>query len=375
MVGGKLSRVVRRFACQVNSPNRTVPTATATVATPTPDDLGLAGDVAAKTAKVGSPTSAVEAAAFDVGRKTFNVGTKTFEVFDQIFNGKILISSHLREKRRKPGKICRPHLLTPIISLLTPMNTENSTPSTTPTATPTPAPVATGNHPHGRVNQEHLDEIANSRAVAKAALDPAFAAALAGVEFDTTLPGQITTLADKIEQDIGKLTGTKSGSLAMTAEQLAARDTLVAVLAPIQTAARRKFTGTQTAWRQAYFIGGHLAHGSLSFAATAAKAIRDRLVAVPPATAPLDVLKGIGPAQITGLINTITRFAGDISAADTQQNLNLAAHNAIVANLAALAALRHQVQLAAEQAYPWRASGVAATRQAFLLPPNRPLPG
>lgn len=195
------------------------------------------------------------------------------------------------------------------------------------------------------------------------------------MEFDTTLPGQITTLADATETAIGKLTGSRSGGKAMTAEQIAARDALVAVLAPIQTAARRKFTGTQTAWRQAYFIGGHLAHGTLAFAGTAAKAIRDRLVAGPNNTPPVDVLPGISPAQITALSNTITGYAGDVTAADAQQNQNLAAHNAIVANIAKLAALRHQVQLAAEQAYPWRTPGVAATRQAFLLPPDRPLPG
>ncbi len=45
-----------------------------------------------------------------------------------------------------------------------------------------------------------------------------------------------------------------------------------------------------------------------------------------------------------------------------------------IANLHTLAGLRHQVQLAADQAFPWRTPGVAAIRQSFLLPPDRPLP-
>ena len=254
------------------------------------------------------------------------------------------------------------------------MNTQN-TPTATATSTPAPAPVPAPAHPHGVANQEHLDEIANARAVAKAALDPAFAAALAGVAFDTTLPGQINSLADATEKAIGQLTGDRPGGKAMTAEQVAARNALVAVIAPIQTAARRQFTGTQAAWREAYFIGGHIAHGSLHFAATAAKAIRDRLAPGPNNTPPVDVLPGIGAPQIAALSNTIAEFAGDIDAADAQANQNIATHNLIVANIAQLANLRRQVQLAAEQAYPWRTPGVAATRQAFLLPPGRPLPG
>jgi len=75
------------------------------------------------------------------------------------------------------------------------------------------------------------------------------------------------------------------------------------------------------------------------------------------------------------LSNTITEFAGDIDAADAQATQNIATHNLIVANIAQLANLRRQVQLAAEQAFPWRTPGVGATRLAFLLPPNRPMPG
>ena len=47
----------------------------------------------------------------------------------------------------------------------------------------------------------------------------------------------------------------------------------------------------------------------------------------------------------------------------------------ILKHAVVLATLRHQVQLAAEQAFPWRTAGVATTRQAFLLPGDGSLPG
>ena len=131
----------------------------------------------------------------------------------------------------------------------------------TPTPTPTPAPKA--KRQRSTINRKHLNEIANSRAVAKAAADPANAAALAVVEFDPTLPAQITTLADTTEASIGKLTGTRAVKTEMTAQETAARDALIAVIAPIQTAARRKFTGDLEQLRHAYFIGEGLPEDTL----------------------------------------------------------------------------------------------------------------
>jgi hypothetical protein len=47
---------------------------------------------------------------------------------------------------------------------------------------------------------------------------------------------------------------------------------------------------------------------------------------------------------------------------------------AISGRVAQLAALRHEIQLAADQAWNWRTPGVETIRKAFLLPANRPLP-
>ena len=239
----------------------------------------------------------------------------------------------------------------------------------TPTPTPTPAPKA--KRQRSTINRKHLNEIANSRAVAKAAADPANAAALAVVEFDATLPAQITTLADATEASIGKLTGTRAVKTEMTAQETAARDALIAVIAPIQAAARRKFTGDLEQMRHAYFIGEGLPEDTLGEVQTAAVAIRDRLVGTPPQ----DVLPGIKAAQITALSNAVTQYATNVTAPGDQQNENAGALETIVSNIGKLAGLRHQVQLAAEQAFPWRTPGVASIRKSFQLPTDRPMRG
>ena len=206
--------------------------------------------------------------------------------------------------------------------------------------TPTPAPAAKSKRTRSTINRAHLDEIKNSRAVAAAALDPNNTDALTGVEFDATLPTQITALADTTETSIGKLTGTRAVKTEMTAQELAARDALIAVIAPIQTAAKRKFTGDTEKLRQAYFIGENLAHDNLHEVQTAAIAIRDRLVAVPPGSSPLDVLPGVKAAQITALSSAITLYAANVTAPTGQQNENRGALETIVSNIGTLASMR-----------------------------------
>jgi hypothetical protein len=245
----------------------------------------------------------------------------------------------------------------------------------TPTPTPTPAPATKTKRQRSTINRKHLNEIANSRAVAKAAADPANTAALAVVEFDPTLPAQITTLADTTETAIGKLTGTRVQKTELTAEEKIARDALIAVIAPIQTAARRKFTGDQEQLRHAYFIGEGLPDDTLGEVQTAAIAIRNRLAPGANNTAPQDVLPGIKAAQIAALSNAITLYAADVAAPGGQKNENSKALEAIIANIGKLAGLRHQVQLAAEQAFPWRTPGVASIRKSFQLPTDRPMRG
>jgi len=189
------------------------------------------------------------------------------------------------------------------------------------------------------------------------------------------LPRNVGGLTGNTETQIGKPTGTRIVKTEMTAQEKTARDALIAAIAPVQTAAKRKFTGDQSALRHAYFIGEPLASDTLEEVSTAAKAIRDRLTAGAGSTPPQDVLPGIKAAQIQSLADAITQYGVSTGAQSDQRSDNSKALEAIVTDINVLAGPRHQVQLAAEQAFPWRTPGVAAIRQSFLLPTDRPLAG
>ena len=245
------------------------------------------------------------------------------------------------------------------------------TPPTPSTPTPTaPKP----NRERGIANRDHLDEIATSRKVAAAATDPAHTRPLVAVELDTTLPTQINTLADIIEADIGKLTGERAGKAAMTEQEKAARDALMAVLQPIQTAAKRKFAGETQTLREAYYISAGLSGGTLDEVLTASRIVLARLSPGDGNAPPQDVLPGITAAgRIKELADAITAYGGKDQAQGEKQTEAGKLLEAIKANVPKLAKLRRQVQLAADQAWPWRTPGVATIRKAFLLSPDRPM--
>lgn len=242
----------------------------------------------------------------------------------------------------------------------------------TPTPSPTPAPKT--KRARGEVNREYLDELANARAVATAAADPARIAGLTAVEFDATLPGQINALAAITEGLIGKVTGLRAGKKAITAQESAARDALIAVIAPIQTAAKRKFAGGDQRLRDAYYIGNGLPNETLEEVLNAARSIHARLIPGANNAPPQDVLPGVQPGvQIKDLADAIALYGGKNQAQSDQQQAAAGMLETIAAQISILAGFRHSVQLAADQAWPWRNEGVTTLRKAFLLPVDRPL--
>ena len=241
-----------------------------------------------------------------------------------------------------------------------------------PTPTPTPAPQPKVSR--STINRAHLDELANSRLVAATAIKTDYVAGLAEVEFDATLPAQVKALAGQIDTAIAKLPGARAVKKVMTAQEKTAHDALIAVIAPIQTAVKRVFTGDTAKLRAAYYIGESLSSDTLDEVRTAANSILARLIPGPNNEPPTDVLPGIKlDKQIKALADAIALYGAATTATTPKQSAASAALEAIVAQIASLAALRHQIQLAADQAWPWRTPGVATIRKDFLLPTDRPL--
>lgn len=89
----------------------------------------------------------------------------------------------------------------------------------------------------------------------------------------------------------------------------------------------------------------------------------------------MDTLPGIKPlGRIKDLSDAITAYDAKNTAQGDKQGAAEEALEAIGAQVADLASLRREIQLAADQAWPWRTHGVKTIRKAFGLPEDRPLP-
>ncbi len=246
----------------------------------------------------------------------------------------------------------------------------DTTPATPPKTGPAPKKSKIT---RGETNQQILDELANAKKVAASALDATYASGLADVDLDPTLPGQINTLAAKITTDLGGLKNARVAKKTATKQEIATRDALIAVLAPIQTAAKRKFKGTEAAQRAAYYIGSSLGTQTLDEVLLAARNVLARLTPGKNNAQPTDVLPGIkANGAIKDLADAISDYADDNTEQGDQQQEASAALEAIWADVTKLAGLRRDVQLAADQAWPWRDKGTATIRKAFLLPASQP---
>jgi hypothetical protein len=184
----------------------------------------------------------------------------------------------------------------------------------------------------------------------------------------------LAALPCRLDALSGKLTGERAGKATMTEQEQTARDALMAVLQPIQTAAKRKFIGETQKLREAYYIATGLASGTLDEVLTASRSVLARLSPGENNAPPQDVLPGVKPdPQIKALADAIAAYGGKDQAQGAKQSEADKLLEAIKANVPKLAKLRRQVQLAADQAWPWRTPGVATIRKAFLLSPDRPM--
>jgi hypothetical protein len=121
-------------------------------------------------------------------------------------------------------------------------------------------------------------------------------------------------------------------------------------------------------------ISAGLSGATLDEVLTASRSVLARLSPGDGNAPPQDVLPGITAAgRIKELADAITTYGGKAKAQGEKHNEAEKLLEAIKTNVPKLAKLRRQVQLAADQAWPWRTPGVATIRKAFLLSPDRPM--
>jgi hypothetical protein len=245
---------------------------------------------------------------------------------------------------------------------------------------PAPNPDATAPDKPKRtrspINQEFLDEIEDSREVAAAAADPAHSSFLVAVDLDPNLAAILNALAGEVETDLGNLIGSRAAKKAKTGEHDTDREAIISALSTIQTAARRKYKGDDEAMRSAYGIGTTIINESTEDLATFATGVLKRLNYGVNNAAPLDTLPGI-KLDVGGAVDTLAkalakRIATE-SARKAVKHQSTATLEQIILKVETLTTYRKEIQLAADQAWPWRKEGVTSIRKAFLLPADRPL--
>lgn len=253
------------------------------------------------------------------------------------------------------------------------MDTTTTGGTATGTAPATTTSTTTSPRPRQVINRKHLQELADSTAVANAAVDPANVPVLAEVEFDTALVKRLTDLVTQTQDCVNKIPGARVGTKDMTHEEQLAHDALIGVIAPIQTAAKRKYFGPQIVLRGEYFVGQDLHNESLYELTAAANSIYSRLAPGKDDAPPVDTLPGVKEAQITALKDALTLYGVKEEGQMKDKFDAFKLLEQIKANVPEMAHLRHQIQLAADQAFPHRNALVRTIRQTFLLPPDRPL--
>jgi len=195
---------------------------------------------------------------------------------------------------------------------------------------------------------------------------------LSAVALDAALPAQALTLADTLDGALDTLTGQRAGRKTLTAAEAKKRDALLALLHPIQVAAKRATTVDGATLREIYGVGKSLPRASLSDLVGAARAMLARLVPDQDGRT-ADALPGIAAGgAIKALADALKDYLGADTAQGKQRETASASLEDITSRIAQLAALRHAIQLAADQAFPPK-TGRTTARKAFLLQPDKAL--
>ena len=226
--------------------------------------------------------------------------------------------------------------------------------------------------PRGPFDQGKLDEIERTRDIIAAYRLPEHKQKL--IDRDVT-EAEVAALETNTNLAEAAITGGRSATVAkeqLTAEEGIAKAALLAGIATTQRGALRTFRSDQRARLGDFFIGEDL-DTNLPRLKTIAAAILDRLQPGANNTPPLDVLKGVKAPDIAALATAL----GQLTAKDNAQGTALSAAKAERRTaeelIADIVAGRLDIQLAADQEWPWTTREHDVIRAQFKLPLTRPM--
>jgi hypothetical protein len=227
--------------------------------------------------------------------------------------------------------------------------------------------------PRGPFDQAKVDKIDEARDIIAAYRKPEFKQILIDKRdvFEADV-NDLEALCDRAERSI---TGGHAATVLkeqLTAEEAAARAVMNAVIDLVQRGALRTFRGEQRARLGVYFIGEDV-DSNLGRLKIIAKSILDRIAPGENNAPPLDVLRGVKTDDITRLANAYATLTAKDKEQGDAQNLSKTEHKTADELLAEVMAGKLDIQLAADQEWPWTTREFDVIRDQFKLPRTRPM--
>ncbi len=249
-------------------------------------------------------------------------------------------------------------------------------PSTPPPAA-TPAPDGKTRAKRAEVNRATLNDIFLADKCAKAAAEDENIATLSGRDWTAQEQAGLTAGVTLAEDLVRKIKAARAGKKTRTQTETAAREELLAALDPILTGAKRTFPD-RAGERTLFGVGENIANSTTHSLWRLARDTHENLTpgegeAGYPSPANY-TLKGVLPEEIDRLGDLAQKYK-DADFAQAEANLTAAEHlDRLNQHMdKKLNPLRRELQLTAEQAWPYRESTNRSKRLAFGLPGNRPM--
>ena len=227
--------------------------------------------------------------------------------------------------------------------------------------------------PRGPFDQGKVDELELTRDIITAYRKPEHKQTL--IDKRDVLEADVNALEATANLAESKITGGHAATVAkeqLTAEEAIAKAALLAGIATTQRGALRTFRSDQRARLEDYFIGEDL-DTNLPRLKTIALTILGKLQPGPNNTPPADVLKGVKAPDIQALADALAVLTAKDNAQGAAQVVASGERRTADELIADITAARLDIQLAADQEWPWTTRQFDVIRAQFKLPLTRPM--
>lgn len=224
----------------------------------------------------------------------------------------------------------------------------------------------------GKLNQEYSDELDKAGRILKQAQKAAYAQLFVEQQVDPELiPGLPAKLKQAGELIAAALKGTADVGEAQD-DREDFRNDLIEAIDSIRTAAKRKYRRKDPSQMKKYFVGEPLGTNRADLKGMAT-AVLGLLRPKEAGAQPLDTLPGISADKIEALATALENFTNPDAVEQEAQGDASGSRMTLGQLVRNIRNDRIEIQLAVDQAHPWRDPTSTDIRTVFELPLDRPL--